>query len=115
VAADDSNNLAGLNGERDILQCPEFRALAGELATFPGPFVPKTRKKLLHFLTHGLSIELPQSVAFGEVFDLDNGTRHGCHSPSTSKTVSTNVFSTLLKTRTPESSKKTVMPTDSST
>src|SRR5262249_46947784 len=59
VAADDSNNLAGLHGERDILQCPEFRALAGELATFSRPYVAKTRKKLLRLLTQGPGIELP--------------------------------------------------------
>src|SRR5262249_14965773 len=114
VAANYSNDLARLNGERNILQCPDFRALAGELATFFGPFVPEMRKELLHLLTHGLGIELPQLIAFGEVLDLDNGTRHGCQMLSTSQTVSTNVFSILLKTRTPESSNKTVMLMESS-
>ena len=77
IAADNADDLAGLNGKRHVLERPEFGTLAGEIAASTDPFVPKTRKKMLHLLTHGLCIELPQLVAFGEIFNFDNGTRHG--------------------------------------
>ena len=45
VAADDADDLAGLNGKRHVLERPEFGALAGEIADSTGSFVPKTRER----------------------------------------------------------------------
>src|SRR5262249_26022182 len=72
IAANDADGFAGLNGKRHIFKRSEF----GAPAAFLGLFFSITREELLHLFSHGLCIELPQRVAFGEIFDLDYRMRH---------------------------------------
>ena len=45
VAADDADDLAGLNGKRHVLERPEFGALAGEIAASAGSLFRRRAKK----------------------------------------------------------------------
>ncbi len=85
VAADDADDLAGRDIERDVAEGPELglvrRGPAAEAVLEPG-----------EFLAQGSGADAAEMVALGEVADLDDGAAH---------TTSMKFFSTRWNTSTP--------------
>src|SRR5262245_11283937 len=118
ITADDADHFTWLYGKGNVFQRPEFGAIVRRVGRVADRVLaPKALKELPQLLPQRHGVELPEPVTLRDVFDFDDGTGHRdlkgrSLQAGVAYTVSTNVFSILLKTRTPESSNSSVIVTE---